>query len=149
VYYDEFYIKSVFNPHHFSSHFRLKKTLSGFPPQQTTTMPVVARKVSDGKKRAIIVKEVKEGEEEEKENEEATNIPSSSCFFDALPDHLKEEILLRVPGKSNNVGNIQRVSKSFHDVVNSSERLWKTMCEKEVGEEGAIVFREFGRREER
>ena len=112
-------------------------------------MPVVARKVSDGKKRAIIVKEVREGEEEEKENEEATNIPSSSCFFDALPDHLKEEILLRVPGKSNNVGNIQRVSKSFHDVVNSSERLWKTMCEKEVGEEGAIFFREFGRREER
>jgi hypothetical protein len=31
-------------------------------------MPVVARKVSDGKKRAIIVKEVlKEGEEEEKD----------------------------------------------------------------------------------
>ena len=116
-------------------------------------MPVVARKVSDGKKRAIIVKEVLKEEEEKKKKEndfEATNIlPSSSCFFDALPDHLKEEILLRVPGKSNNVGNIQRVSKSFHDVVNSSERLWKTMCEKEVGEEGAIVFREFGRREER
>ena len=116
-------------------------------------MPVVARKVSDGKKRAIIVKEVlkeEEEEEEEKENDfEATNILPASCFFDALPDHLKEEILLRVPGKSNNVGNIQRVSKSFHDVVNSSERLWKTMCEKEVGEEGAIVFREFGRREER
>ena len=115
-------------------------------------MPVVARKVSDGKKRAIIVKEVLKEEEEKKTKEndfEATNIPSSFCFFDALPDHLKEEILLRVPGKSNNVGNIQRVSKSFHDVVNSSERLWKTMCEKEVGEEGAIVFREFGRREER
>ncbi|CAL6379109.1 unnamed protein product [Bathycoccus prasinos] len=115
-------------------------------------MPVVARKVSDGKKRAIIVKEVLKEEEEKKKKEndfEATNIPSSFCFFDALPDHLKEEILLRVPGKSNNVGNIQRVSKSFHDVVNSSERLWKTMCEKEVGEEGAIVFREFGRREER
>ena len=145
--YDEFYIKSILSKIIFFTFFRF-----GVPPQKTTTMPVVARKVSDGKKRAIIVKEVlKEGEEEEKENEfEATNIlPSSSCFFDALPDHLKEEILLRVPGKSNNVGNIQRVSKSFHDVVNSSERLWKTMCEKEVGEEGAIVFREFGRREER
>ena len=144
--YDEFYIKSVLIQNllpFFSFACPLTKT--------KTTMPVVARKVSDGKKRAIIVKEVlKEGdEEEEKENEEAFTIPSSSCFFDALPDHLKEEILLRVPGKSNNVGNIQRVSKSFHDVVNSSERLWKTMCEKEVGEEGAIVFREFGRREER
>lgn len=147
--YDESYIKSIESKIIFFTFFRF-----GVPPQKPTTMPVVARKVSDGKKRAIIVKEVlKEGEEEEKKEKEndfeATNILPSSCFFDALPDHLKEEILLRVPGKSNNVGNIQRVSKSFHDVVNSSERLWKTMCEKEVGEEGAIVFREFGRREER
>ena len=141
--YDEFYIKSVLIQN-LLPFFRF-----GVPSQKPTTMPVVARKVSDGKKRAIIVKEVlKEGEEEE-ENKKENDFEASSCFFDALPDHLKEEIILRVPGKSNNVGNIQRVSKSFHDVVNSSERLWKTMCEKEVGEEGAIVFREFGRREER
>ena len=142
--YDEFYIKSILSKIIFFTFFRF-----GVPPQKPTTMPVVARKVSDGKKRAIIVKEVlKEGEEEE-ENKKENDFEASSCFFDALPDHLKEEIILRVPGKSNNVGNIQRVSKSFHDVVNSSERLWKTMCEKEVGEEGAIVFREFGRKEER
>ncbi len=52
------------------SHFFVKKKLFVHNKQQT--MPVVARKVSDGKKRAIIVKEVlKEGdEEEEKENED-------------------------------------------------------------------------------
>jgi hypothetical protein len=102
---------------------------------------VVARKVSDGKKRAI---SVKEEEEKEKKKKESSSIrSSSSSYFDSIPDHLKEEIFLRVGSGKSDIGNIQLTSKSFYKVTNSSERFWKTMCEKEVGEEGAIVFREY------
>jgi hypothetical protein len=75
VCYDEFYIKSVLIQN-LLPFFRF-----GVPSQKPTTMPVVARKVSDGKKRAIIVKEVlKEGEEEE-ENEFEENKYSSFFFL--------------------------------------------------------------------
>ena len=107
-------------------------------------MPVVARKVSDGKKRAISVKEEEEKEKKKKESSSIRSSSKSSSYFDSIPDHLKEEIFLRVGGSGKSeIGNIQLTSKSFYKVTNSSERFWKTMCEKEVGEEGAIVFREY------
>ena len=106
-------------------------------------MPVVARKVSDGKKRAISVKEEEEKEKKKKESSSMRSSSSSSSYFDSIPDHLKEEIFLRVGSGKSDIGNIQLTSKSFYKVTNSSERFWKTMCEKEVGEEGAIVFREY------
>ena len=105
-------------------------------------MPVIARKVSDGKKRAISVKEKEEKEKKKKESSSMRSSSSSSSDIDSIPDHLKEEIFLRVGSGKSDIGNIQLTSKSFYKVTNSSERFWKTMCEKEVGEEGAIVFRE-------
>ncbi len=113
-------------------------------------MPVVARKVSDGKKRVLSVK--KNGETllpprtsshpPPSPSSSSSSSSSSSCF-DALPDHLKEEIFVRVCGK-NEVAKLQMTSKPFYKVINSSERLWRTLCEQEVGKESAIVFRDYG-----
>ena len=113
-------------------------------------MPVVARKVSDGKKRVVSVK--KDGEAAlpsrtssrppPSPSSSSSSSSSSSCF-DALPDHLKEEIFVRVCGK-NEVAKLQMTSKPFYKVINSSERLWRTLCEQEVGKESSIVFRDYG-----
>jgi len=120
-------------------------------------MPVVARKVSDGKKRVLSVK--KNGEallpprtssrpppspsSSSSSSASASSSSSSSSCFDALPDHLKEEIFVRVCGK-NEVAKLQMTSKPFYKVINSSERLWRTLCEQEVGKESSIVFRDYG-----
>ena len=131
------------NPKHIAIQ---KKRINTFSIKNKMPGGVVARKVSDGKKRAISVKEEEEEKEKEKKKESSSIRSSSSSFssyFDSIPDHLKEEIFVRVGSGKSDIGNIQLTSKAFYKVTNSSERFWKTMCEKEVGEEGAIVFREY------
>ena len=90
-------------------------------------MPVVARKVSDGKKRVLSVK--KNGETllpprtsshpPPSPSSSSSSSSSASSCFDALPDHLKEEIFVEV---ANDFETVLQSDKLLRTIVENSVR---------------------------